>query len=316
MRRSKFGNEPVKDKNGRLKHVMPVNGDLDIYKALARPYCPLSRSSELAALLGRDKSSMDERLRNLKAAPNNFVRVCYHQTENKQAHLSSSLFYQLDKKGRERCAEEGIEATDFRTDQFTHAVMWCMCANSLDIATVQNPSLDIIWWEEIKTNKGFKSDFSAAVPVNDRTRRSDGVPFVLSRINHPMQYVFSNGIEIDTGSEPIKSSNKHRATIEEKFADYITIIKEDLFSDHFSTPTSFVVPFVTTTEARMFSMMELLADMTNNREVLSRVLFKFIPVKSTGYEKACPATGHIYTTPWKRAGMPDFNLATDWEVFW
>jgi hypothetical protein len=89
------------------------------------------------------------------------------------------------------------------------------------------------------------------------------------------------------------------------FEDYLTIIEERTYQTHFGVNT-FMVAIVTTNATRMNSMMALLERMKPGQSPKC-FLFKHIPV-FTSSKPSAPATGHILTDPWKRAGFPNFYL--------
>ena len=60
------------------------------------------------------------------------------------------------------------------------------------------------------------------------------------------------------------------------------------------------VPFITTTTARMQSMMRMLEKLTDGRGS-KMFLFKTFPTL-TSFEKQAPSSGHMLTEPWQRVG--------------
>ena len=83
---------------------------------------------------------------------------------------------------------------------------------------------------------------------------------------------------------------------------------EDLNSGllHRFGATTFIVPFITTTEARMRSMIAAL-ERFRAGPLAKRFLFKHIP-SFTSFEKPASPTGHMLTEPWHRAGFEPFRF--------
>ena len=96
--------------------------------------------------------------------------------------------------------------------------------------------------------------------------------------------------EADCGTEPIDTADSERSAIRNKFAAYLTALEQDMPRRHFGA-TTFMVPFITTTEPRMRSMLALLEGLRAG-PLARRFLFKHIP-SFTSFEKPAPATGHI-----------------------
>jgi hypothetical protein len=89
-----------------------------------------------------------------------------------------------------------------------------------------------------------------------------------------------------------------------KFAAYMTIARDGIHRSHFGFPNLFF-PFVTASETRMRSMMQLVERLTGGGG--SKILlFKIFP----GFASAerTPATGHMLTAPWERVGFPPLSL--------
>jgi hypothetical protein len=81
----------------------------------------------------------------------------------------------------------------------------------------------------------------------------------------------------------------------------MAIAEQGLHRSHFGFP-NFLVSFITTTAARLSTMMELLARMTAGRG--SKILlFKTFP-SFTSPERPPAASGHMLTVPWQRVGFP------------
>lgn len=83
------------------------------------------------------------------------------------------------------------------------------------------------------------------------------------------------------------------------------VADQGLHRSHFGFP-NFFIPFVTTSAARMRSMMELLDRLTDGSG--SKILlFKTFP-SFTAAERPPAPTGHMLTEPWQRVGFPPLPL--------
>ena len=102
------------------------------------------------------------------------------------------------------------------------------------------------------------------------------------------------------------STDEQRTSIRNKFLAYLNALDQDVPARHFGAST-FLIPFVTTTEVRMRSMIDLL-DRLKPGVYAKRFLFKHIP-SFTSFEKSAPPSGHILFDPWQRAGFGPFSFA-------
>jgi hypothetical protein len=135
---------------------------------------------------------------------------------------------------------------------------------------------------------------------------ADARPFGLERtIDDKRSYLFFPGIEADCGTEPIDAGDPDRSSIAKKFAAYLAIVEQGVHRSHFGFP-NFFVPFITTSGARMRSMMELL-DRLTARQGSKILLFKTFP-SFTSAEKPPAPTGHMLSEPWQRVGYPPLSL--------
>ena len=86
---------------------------------------------------------------------------------------------------------------------------------------------------------------------------------------------------------------------------YLAVAEQGLHRSHFGFP-NFFVPFITTSSARMRSMMELLDRLTDGHGS-KFLLFKTFP-SFTAAERPPAPSGHMLTEPWQRVGFPPFSL--------
>src|SRR5947207_11166051 len=91
---------------------------------------------------------------------------------------------------------------------------------------------------------------------------ADGMPFGVARSGGGQRaYFFCPGIETDCGTEPIDASDFQRSSLYKKFILYLEVEAQALYRSHFGFPNLYV-PIVTTTAARLASMMHLLKRIT------------------------------------------------------
>jgi hypothetical protein len=118
-------------------------------------------------------------------------------------------------------------------------------------------------------------------------------------------YFFFPGIEADTGSEPVESYDFERSSIYRKFAAYRAIGEQGLHTSRFGFP-NFFVPIITSTEARMGSMMRCLERITDGQGS-KMFLFKTFRESAASGATAAPA-GHMLTGPWDRVGFAPLDF--------
>jgi hypothetical protein len=311
-RNSRWSREPKRDAQGEPALARIGDGDIEIFRILARyRYLPCDY---VAALTGRSLPAMQARLELLCRKPNSFIDRPPQQRANAAAN-SRRMVYALDEKGAAELRARGAPAppSKFRR-HFAHELHACLIAASFEIATRFDPRIRIISWRELiyssqmpEATKRLESP--QAIPFARAGRAetvvSDWPPFVIERNLASRSFVFVGGIEADCGTEPLESADADRAAIRNKFAAYLACLEQDVPRCHFGA-TTFVIPFVTTSEARMRSMIDLL-DRLRPGTFARRFLFKHVP-SFTSAESPKPATGHMLIEPWARAGYEPFSF--------
>ena len=173
---------------------------------------------------------------------------------------------------RALCASEASQfgSKSYRHN-FAHELMIAQITASIELGTRENSAVRLIRWREILANENTPAALrdaanptaigvSYALRGQSRTEQviADAQPFGLERlIDGKRSYLFFPGIEADCGTEPIDASDPERASIGKKFCAYLAVAEQGLHRSHFGFP-NFFVPFITTSSARMRSMMELL----------------------------------------------------------
>lgn len=316
-RNSRWSRDPVRDRNGAPRTVSPTERDVAVFRLLSRyRYLP---SDYIHAFVGGNAKALIHRLNLLCRKPNLYLSRPHQQRQNADANYRP-LIYQLDERGAAVLRDRGLPfLSKSHHHNFAHELMVAQIMASIELGVRTDPATRLITWSEIladeRTPAGTRESAApAAIRVSYTLRgerRTDDVfadafPFGLERlIDGTRSYLFFPGIEADCGSEPIDASNSERASIAKKFAAYIAIAEQNIHRSHFGFP-NFFVPFITTTTARLDSMMTLLSRMTAGRGS-KLLLFKVMP-SFTSAARPAPASGHMLTEPWQRVGHPPFRL--------
>ena len=286
-RNSRWSRDPVKDRGGAPRAVAPTERDVAIFQLLTRyRYLP---SDYIHAFVGGNAKALLHRLNLLCRRPNLYLCRPQQQRQNADANYRP-LIYQLDERGARVLRERGLPfLSKSYHHNFAHELMVAQITASIELGVRADPTLRLITWPEILTDERTPlATREASTPAAIRVgytlrseRRTDDVfadafPFGLERrIDGALSYLFFPGIEADCGSEPIDASDSERASIAKKFAAYMAIAEQNIHRSHFGFP-NFFVPFITTTTARLDSMLALLSRMTAGRG--SKImLFKVMP---------------------------------------
>jgi hypothetical protein len=315
-RNSRWSRDPVRD-GGAAVVARVTERDIGIFKLLARyRYLPVD---DIQALVGGELKPLVHRLNLLSRKPNLYVNRPHQQRQAAGANYRR-LVYELDERGSRVLRDRGLPFLPKAYQRnFAHELMVCRITASLEIGVRADPSIRLITWQEILTSEKTPIETRRAerptyIPIsfvangeNHKTEVcADGTPFGFESTRAGKRtYLFFPGIEADCGTEPITTSDFERTSITKKISAYLAIAEQGIYRSHFGFP-NFFVPFVTTTRARMESMMALLDRLTGGRGA-KMFLFKTFP-SFTSFEKPLPATGHMLTLPWKRVGYPEFHL--------
>jgi hypothetical protein len=306
-RNSRWDRKPVVDGGAKPAIAYLTERDIEIFKCLARyQYLP---SDYIHAFVRGNYKSLIHRLNLLSRKPNLYINRPHQQREHAEANYRK-LVYELDNRGAQvlRDRDFGVPKKKYHRN-FAHELMICQIAASIELGTIANANIKLIRWSAILASDKLPDETRRlsnplSIPIGDHCKISDGEPFVIVRQFETTTFIFLVQ-EADCGTEPIDATDNDRSSIRRMFEDYLTIIEQRIYQKHFGANT-FMVAIVTTNETRMNSMMALLERM-NTGQAAMRFLFKHIPV-FTSYEQSAPATGHMLTEPWKRAGYPDFYL--------
>lgn len=305
-RNSRWDRKPVVN-GAKPAAVHLTNRDIEIFKYLARyRYLP---SDYIHSFVQGDYKSLVHRLNLLSRKPNLYINRPHQQREHADANYRK-LVYELDSRGAQELRDRDIPAPKRKDHRnFAHELMVCQITASIDLGALADPRIKLVRWPTILASDKLpdatrRLPNPLSIPVGDHRKVPDGEPIVVVRQLEPTTFIFLVH-EADCGTEPLDATDNDRSSIRRMFEDYLRIIEERTYQTHFGANT-FMVAIVTTGETRMNSMMALLARL-NPGQSAKRFLFKHIPV-FTSYQPSAPATGHMLTEPWKRAGFPDFYL--------
>jgi hypothetical protein len=322
-RNSRWDRAPVLDSNGRQKRALLTDRDIEILKLLARyRYLPID---DIHGFVGGSRKGLAHHVNLLSREPNLYLRRPPQQRESADAN-HRPLIYELDRRGRVVLQERGLPVSvGAYHHNFAHELMACRIIAAFELATIADPSLRFIAWDEIIANPKtpqtiYNSPTGTRIPISFTVGAkqhsmeicADGKPFGIEyhRPGEAPVYRFFPGVEADTGTEPLQASDIERSSIFKKLLAYLAIERDLTYRSHLGLPNLFV-PFVTRTDSRMRSMMGLLEGLTEGRGSMT-ILFKtFTP------HAAYTPRDHMLAQPWQRAGFSLLSLhgrtSTDWK---
>jgi hypothetical protein len=319
-RNSRWDISPVRDAR-RAPKVACIT-----FRDIERIFAPLTRYRYLPvdylhALGGGDSVDyLVNRLNLLSRIPNLYVRRPLEQRANATAN-HRPLVYELASRGWTLMQEQGFERRHNRPPaSFAHELMICQIMASFELGA-RSAGAQLITWSDILRSENLpeatrRSPKPWNIPVTltiggERVTGhvvADGSPFGIRREgNGRPAYFFCPGVEADCGTEPIDASDFARSSIYKKFALYLAIEAQGIYRSHFGFPNLYV-PFVTTSTARIASMMTLLDRMTKGAGSKA-ILFKTFPSRMA-IEKPLGPGGHMLSDDWQRVGHPAFNFLT------
>jgi Replication-relaxation len=315
-RNSRWSRDPVISSAGAPRTVYPTERDIDVFKLLARyRYLP---SDYIHAFVGGHSKALLHRLNLLCRKPNLYLARPQQQRQNAEANYRP-LIYQLDERGSRVLRDRGLPFPAKSHHNFAHELMVAQITASIELGARTNASVRLITLPEILAHERTPlATRYSSTPTTIRVAYSlrgehrcdeinaDARPFGLQRmVNGKISYLFFPGIEADCASEPIDAGDPARSSISKKLAAYMAIVEQGLHRSHFGFP-NFFVPFITTTDARLRSIMDLLHRMTAGHGSKT-LLFKTFP-SFTSPNRPPPAGGHMLTDPWQRVGNPPLYL--------
>jgi hypothetical protein len=309
-RTSRWTRDPVVDE-GRAVFAYPTERDVEIFRLLVRyRYLP---NDYIHAFIGGNPKALTRRLNLLSRKPNLYLSRPHQQRESASAN-HRPLIYELDERAIRFLRDQGASVPQKSYHRnFAHELMVAQIMASIELGTKENVHVRLISWPEILANGNTpratrESSSPASIPVQFSMRgeqqtvnlTADAQPFGLERVlAGARSYLFFPGIEADCGTEPLDASDADRSSLAKKFAAYTAIAKQGIYRSRFGFP-NFFVPIITSSNARMHSMMRLLEKMTDGHGS-KMFLFKTFPSFSS-FDPPLKAGGHMLSEPWHRAG--------------
>ncbi len=316
-RNSRWSRDPVIGRQGAAVAVYPTERDIEIFKLLTRfRYLP---SDYIHAFVGGNQKALIHRLNLLSRKPNLYLARPQQQRQCAAANYRP-LIYALDERGIRALGERGFAAPSKNSrHNFAHELMIAQITASIEFGCRANPAIRFITWDEILANPNTPAatrelPIPTAIPVSYTFRgetRSDQIipdarPFGLERATAGKRsFLFFPGIEADCGTEPVDAGDPERSSIAKKFAAYLAIAEQGIHRSHFGFP-NFFVPFITTNQPRLTSMMALVERLTG-KQGSKILLFKTYPTLASP-ERPRPAGGDMLTEQWQRVGFPPLSL--------
>jgi hypothetical protein len=315
-RNSRWTRDPVVD-DGRAVVAYPTERDIEIFRLLAR-YRYLT-SDYIYAFVGGNPKALSRRLNLLSRKPNLYLARPHQQRESASAN-HRPLIYELDERAIRLLRELGASPPPKSYHRnFAHELMTTQIMASFELGTKEHSHVRLITWSEILSKEHTplltrESSSPATIPVTFSMRgeahslkvTADAQPFGLERvIGGNRSYLFFPGIETDCATEPLDASDADRSSLAKKFAGYTAIAEQGIYRSHFGFP-NFFVPIITSSLARMHSMMRLLEKMTDGHGS-KMFLFKMFPT-FTSFDPPPKAGGHMLSEPWLRVGYPPLLL--------
>ena len=316
---SRWSRDPIVGKNGRALVAQLTDRDVEILKLLARyRYLP---ADDIHAFVGGNLKGLTRRLNLLARKPNLLLNRPHQQRQTATSNCQR-LIYELDDKGIGFLRDRGLpHLSKSYHRNFAHELMVCRIVASFELGARRFTSVRLVTWPEIMASENTplatrNSSSPASIPVSFAFRgeqcslnvSADARPFGLERTDPDASkaYFFFPGIEADCGTEPVEtSSDLDRSSLLKKFVAYRAVAEQGLYKSHFGFP-NFLVPIITTSAARMRSMMALLEKITGGRGS-KMFLFKTFP-SFTSVERPPLPPGHMLLTPWQRAGFEALDL--------
>jgi len=309
-RRSRWSRDPVVD-DGQIVIAYSTERDVEIFKLLARyRYLP---SDYIHVFLGGNTKALCRRLNLLSRKPNVYLARPPQQRECASAN-HRPLIYELDERGVRELRQRAVSMPPKSYHRnFAHELMIAQVTASIELGTREHRHVRLIAWPEILASPHTppatpESHTPASIPVEFSFRKekvtlsvqADAQPFGLERvIGGSRSYLFFPGIEADCGTEPLDTIDADRSSIAKKFAAYSAIAEQGIYRSHLGFP-NFFVPFITSSNAQMHSMMRLLEKMIDGHGS-KMFLFKTFP-SFTSFDPPPKAGGYMLSEPWHRVG--------------
>ena len=282
----------AKNRNAAAGSLWLSKRDLEIFRLLDPEYrFHYLPSHWIHAFAGGDKLRVAKRLTALAEPPHSYLA----RRKDWYKHAVYSRTVKADRILGE--ARERDRAP------FAHRLLEDLVQASIELHAVTRPGLDLVRWPALaNTGKVPQATIESKQPhklvLPSGALIPDGKPFAIRRANH---WRFILGKEIDRATEPL-SSGHDRRSIRQKFENYAICFHERIYATHYGFPNA-VVLFVTTSDARMRSMMALCESIIGPCSYLA-----FAATRDWALEPRFPSPTGDLVGPFQRVGHPPLNL--------
>ena len=289
--------------------------DFRRFAAMA-PY-PFLTADYLSALAGGNPQCITNRFKNLKRAPNTYIKVADYQRQNGSLFMNFPLAYALTDQTKEMLTNRGIRihTTEF-SGPFFHQLYSVQTRASFDIAAQEIDTVSIIGWDKLSTDQRvpqatresdsphhFDIPKSVRIPNQSQKLVSDCYPFIVQNtaLQNPAFHFL--GLECDMGTETIGT------TIRAKITYYRYLLENGIYKEKLGFPKAHVA-FVTALPGRVESILKEIEKQTERTPNLRRYFLVKHSVAPNEWQpdlKPSP-TGHMVTEPWRRVGLEPLYL--------
>ena len=237
--------------------------------------------------------------------------------------------YCLTDKGAQLLKVRRFHAPHAKTgSEFNHELGVCLIRASFELGSREH-GLQLITADDILNHSNCPAQTRSqknpwAVPVvfdwtfdGHKTRvehvvKTDGEFFALARPHDAGRTTLAfPGFEFDRRTEPLEPADYERPSIKKKIIAFRAIAGQGIYKSRFGLPNA-IIPFVTTNEFHMRSMMKVVEGISNGHGS-KLFIFKSLP-NFAAFESFPPPTGHMLTTPWQRAGHPPYDILKELGV--
>ena len=307
-RASRFARVPVLNKEGKPYRPHMAEGQKAILSFLERNR--YATTLDIHAFIGGDLSTLRKNIRLLRGDNVRYIKQAEQSVVER--NLSKPVIYELDTPGIDYLRQNGSIIPDRKYVRlFDHAALASHGTGSIEAGIKVTAHARLVTWLDILLSKnipqqtrqnqerGIFAAYELSGKQLEKTVYADTPPFGIELTTERKRFRFFHGIEADTGSEIIESNNPSVTFIKDKFASYLAIENDELYTSHFGfPPRSFFVLFLTTSKIRMQNMIRVLEDMGGSKIILF------------AYQKEDGKPGYLFKEDWLRAGHAPINLAT------
>ena len=307
-----------------------TRSDIDIFLLLQEfPYLALPYIGELLGYKATVERGRDSRARTryeylrkrlLRLRKNGGYLKCPAESWRAANARYRPAVYALTPKGKMELKERGLYTPPFKLgNDFAHDFGSCLVPASFKLGVQSHPQLRYIDAQEIidhprcpQTTREAAEPFVLPVTYFHRQTRveahkeHDWSPFGIAyKLDDGKERkILFPGHEFDRVTEPLETDDAHRTSITRHLLSILSLLERG-YERHFGTGR-FFVPIITIGEVRMQSMMRLLLKLTDGKGS-RHILFKHVD-DFASFANFPPATGHMLTEPWQRAGHEPFDI--------